>query len=154
MENKIGNDMLRLAMHALTFGGFVWFMLPLSSAANETSNQYFSDPFVASEFQAHVFGAADIDTGLMTFYAERSFIPFWYGNINNLSQFQKAVVKADDHGLPTSKYEFEIEREQASVYEFEISVMKSFISLISDLHSFILYGNYTKLRCMCELRGD
>ncbi|MDG2474090.1 MAG: L,D-transpeptidase family protein [Paracoccaceae bacterium] len=107
-------------------------------SADEMIEIDFSDQFVNSDFENFVFNGGTEDTAIIQFYTDRSFHPFWYGDLDKINEFKRAVDTSEIHGLPHSKYEFLRKSENTTVYEFEILVMKSFISLISDLNSVAL----------------
>ena len=75
---------------------------------------------------------------MTSFYADRSFKPFWYGELEKTQKLQEAIDQSLSHGLPKSKYEILKNSSSLNAYEFEVSAMKSFLSLLSDLSSGVL----------------
>ncbi len=98
----------------------------------------FADAFISSEFKKFLISKKFENTPIMRFYAERSFEPFWYGEIKKINSLGDVISKVDDHGLPKIKYDFFIKETYKTSYDYEISAMNSFISLVSDLYSGIL----------------
>ena len=106
--------------------------------ANEDLDFEFSQQFIANDFKLYLKKDSVKNDSLIKFYNDRSFKPFWYGELRRVREFQRSVRESVNHGLPISKYDFLERVESVTSYEFEIAVMNSFLSLITDLSSGIL----------------
>ena len=105
---------------------------------NEDLEIYFSAEFTTLEFESHLSKQVSANDSMMSFYADRSFKPYWFGDLQKIQELQAAIEQSILHGLPKSRYEILEKRSSLNAYEFEVFAMKSFISLISDLSSGLL----------------
>ena len=109
--------------------------------ADERAVKIEQGDFVSDQFESYLMQSTLANGPIFQFYRKRSFNPFWHGKIERIKGYQEAVDQSIFHGLPKPKYEFVNKIENQTVYDFEIIVMSSFMSLISDLSSGVLNPN-------------